>query len=377
MLTRIYLDNNASAPLDPIVAEEIRLKISDLQGNPSSTHTYGQKVRSLIVKGRDAIAAALGVKPSEVMFTSGGTEGINMTVRGIAQRHGPGHIITSAAEHACVLAACKLLQQEGYRLTVLSPGSDGAVTPEQVEKAISADTCLIVLMAVNNETGVKTDIDAIAELAQKRSIPFVVDAVSQMGKEKLSPIHPGVSAMVFSGHKFHALQGAGFVFIRSGVKLNPLISGGEQEYGKRAGTENVIGIVSLAKAIECFAAGQDRFVAHLTMLRERFEGRLLASIKEVIVNGDGARTSNVSNLAFMGVDGETLLLMLDREGVSASHGSACSSGALEPSRVLTAMGLPVERVRASIRFSFSRMNTVEEVDRACEVIEAVVAKLRR
>lgn len=377
MLTRIYLDNNASAPLDPRVADEIRQKISDLQGNPSSTHAYGQKMRSLIAKGRDSIAAALGVKSTEVLFTSGGTEGINMVVRGLAQQKKNGHIITSAAEHSCVLETCKQLETAGYRLTVLSPGANGAVTVEQVKNAMTPETILLVLMAVNNETGVKTDIDKIAAIAMERRIPFVVDSVSQLGKEKIAPMCPGVTAMVFSGHKFHALQGAGFVFLRQGTKLYPLLFGGEQEYGKRSGTENLLGIVSMAKAVECFVSDQDKYVAHINELRERFENRLQANLEDVVINGEGERTSNVSNLAFLGVDGETLLMMLDREGVSASHGSACSSGALEPSRVLLAMGLPLERVNASIRFSFSRMNTLEEIATACTIIESLVARLRK
>ena len=375
MHTRIYLDNNASTPLDPRVAEEIRQKVSDLQGNPSSTHAFGKKTRSLITKGRDTIAAALKVKPSEVIFTSGGTEGINMLVRGLASQKEKGHIITSSAEHSCVLASCKLLEASGVKLTVLSPGTAGAVTYEQVKEAIVPETSLIVLMAVNNETGAKTDIDRIASLAMEKGISLVVDGVSQFGKVKIAPFHPGITAMVFSGHKFHALQGIGFAYVRHGTKISPLLVGGEQEYGKRAGTENLLGIASMAKAVECFAERQEEYVEHILMLRDRFEGRLLSSLKDVYVNGDGERTSNVSNLAFMGVDGETLLMMLDQQGVAASHGSACSSGALEPSRVLAAMGLPLARVTSSIRFSFSRMNTVEEVDRACAIIETIVKKL--
>ena len=375
MHTRIYLDNNASTPLDPRVAEEIRQKVSDLQGNPSSTHAFGKKTRSLITKGRDTIAAALKVKPSEVIFTSGGTEGINMLVRGLAAQKEKGHIITSSAEHSCVLASCKLLEASGVKLTVLNPGTAGAVTYEQVKEAIVPETSLIVLMAVNNETGAKTDIDRIASLAMEKGISLVVDGVSQFGKVKIAPFHPGITAMVFSGHKFHALQGIGFAYVRHGTKISPLLVGGEQEYGKRAGTENLLGIASMAKAVECFAERQEEYVEHILMLRDRFEGRLLSSLKDVYVNGDGERTSNVSNLAFMGVDGETMLMMLDQQGVAASHGSACSSGALEPSRVLAAMGLPLARVTSSIRFSFSRMNTVEEVDRACAIIETIVKKL--
>lgn len=362
---RIYLDNNASTPLDPRVADFLVQTLPYLQGNPSSIHQPGQAVKGMITKARASIASYLHVKPQEVVFTSGGTESINMGIRGLIGQP-PGHIITSSVEHACTIGSCKLLEQQGFDVTFLPAGSYGAVLPEAVRQAIRPDTRLIALMAVNNETGVRTDIPSIASIAQEKKIPFFVDAVAQLGKEEVS-IPAGVSAMAFSGHKVHALQGIGMLFLRSGVKWHPLIVGGEQEYGRKAGSENVLGILSLAKAFELFSPDG---IAHMNHLRESFESKLLQALPgtRILINGEGPRTSNVSNLAFMGADGETLLMNLDRNGIAASHGSACSSGSLEPSRVLLGMGLPLERVMGSIRFSFSRLNTMEEVESACRTI---------
>jgi cysteine desulfurase len=368
MTQRIYLDNNASAPLDPRLAEFIVQTLPTLQGNPSSSHQYGQNVRGLISKARATIAKYLNAKSSELVFTSGGTECVNMAIRGLVTNQLPGHIITSAAEHACVIATCKQMAAEGYEVTYLPTGPYGAVLPEQVEAAFRPDTQLVALMAANNETGVKTDIASIAKITHSRRIPFFVDGIALLGKEDVE-IPLGVSAMAFSGHKIHALQGVGLLFLRSGVKLRPLIVGGEQEYNRRAGTENLLGILSLAKAIELI---DEKTYLYIRQLRDQFESTLIREIPGLCVNGEAPRTSNVSNLAFPGVDGEALLMGLDRAGISASHGSACSSGSLEPSRVLLAMGLPLARVNSSIRFSFSRLNTPQEIEAACVIISALV-----
>lgn len=370
MTPRIYLDNNASAPLDPQVAHYLTQILPQLTGNPSSAHHFGQSIRSLVSKARDAIAARLKVKPNELIFTSGGTESINTAIRGLVSGKKTGHIITSIAEHSCVIAACKHLEGQGFEVTYLPVGTWGAVLPEAVEAAIRPDTQLVALMAVNNETGVKTDIRSIAHITQKHRIPFFVDGVALLGKEEVV-IHPGISAMAFSGHKFHALSGSGFLYLRSGTKCQPLVIGGEQEYGRRAGTENVLGILSMAKAIELIT---EQSVETMRMLRDKFEHDLLLAMPgRVLVNGEGPRAANVSNLAFMGVDGETLLINLDRSGVAASHGSACHAGSLEPSRILLSMGLPMERVNGSIRFSLSRLTTPQEMDLAVEIITKLVS----
>jgi cysteine desulfurase len=373
MTQRIYLDHNASTPLDPRIANFITQILPHLEGNPSSAHHFGQQVRGLISQARSTLALYLNVKPSELIFTSGGTESVNNAILGLLAHRSPGHIITSAVEHACVIATCKKLETQGHRVTFLPVGSYGAVLPEDLLAAIQPDTQLIALMAVNNETGVKTDILSIADIAKKHAIPFFVDAISQLGKEEVF-IPSGVSAMAFSGHKIHALQGIGLLFLRSGVKLHPLIIGGEQEYGRRAGTENVLGILSLAKAVELLSTASMKSIQKLRM---KFESTLLQEIPRVLINGEGPRTSNVSNLAFLGVDGETMLMNLDRVGIAASHGSACSSGSLEPSRILLEMGLPLMQVNSSIRFSLSRLTTAEEIDVACGIIIELVNKIQQ
>ncbi|MEI8365921.1 MAG: cysteine desulfurase family protein [Parachlamydiaceae bacterium] len=363
-----YLDNNASTPLDPRITDFIARTLPSLIGNPSSTHSYGRTVRALLSHAKDAAASVLHVSPRELTFTSGGTESVNMGIRGlITAQKKTGHIITSAVEHSCVIACCKLLETCGFTVTYLRPGAWGAVTPEAVQGAIRPDTCLIALMAVNNETGVKTDISSVASIAERHRIPLFVDAVALLGKEKFD-ITKGVSAMAFSGHKIHALQGVGLLFVRSGVKLQPLLVGGEHESGRRAGTENVLGILTMGKAFEFIATELPESSAWMLARRQQFEERLSSLMPDVLINGEGPRTVNVSNIAFPGIDGETLLMLLDRACIAASHGSACSSGALEPSRILLNMDLPPERVRSSIRFSFSRFTTEADIDHACTVI---------
>jgi cysteine desulfurase len=290
-----------------------------------------------------------------------------MGIRGLILEGRPCHIITSDVEHSCVHATIKSLETLGHYTTFLKPGLYGAVTPEAVRAAITPETKLIALMAVNNETGVKTDIKAIGQIAHEHHIPFFVDGVALLGKEPFE-IHLGVSMISFSGHKCHAPQGVGFCYIRSGIKCRPLLTGGEQEYGRRAGTENVIGIAALGKSIELLAEELPAAARRMELLRQKFEATILAALPHASINGQGPRTTNVSNIAFAGVDGETLLMELDRDGVAASHGSACASGSLEPSRVLLNMGIPLELVRSSIRFSLSRLNTEEEIDRAAQIV---------
>lgn len=375
MTQRIYLDNNASTFLDPRVRELLVLSLNTFQGNPSSTHYYGQKIRSAITQARSSIANYFSVKPAELIFTSGGSESANMVMKGLLPNKGSGHLITSTVEHSCVYNTAKQLESLGCRATFLEPGLYGAITPEAVREAIRPDTKLIALMFANNETGVKTDIGSIAKIALEYGIPFFVDAVSMLGKEVFS-IPQGVSAMAFSGHKLHAPQGIGLTYVRSGTKLQPLLCGGEQEGGRRAGTENILGILGFAKAIEVLGEELPKASEYMRTLRDRLEKNLMQALPDVFVNGQGPRTVNVSNLAFSGVDGEGLLMALDAAGVAASHGSACASGSLEPSRVLLGMGLPLDLVRSSIRFSLSRFTTEEEIDRASEVIVGAVRRLR-
>jgi cysteine desulfurase len=373
-MTRIYLDYNASTPLDPRLLPSLIRELQEI-GNSSSIHFHGQQRRRQLEQSRELIARFFQVKPHEVIFTSGGTEGAALLLQGIMQPHPTGHVISSSAEHACVYHTLKELEKRGAELTYLPTGVWGAVKPEDVERAIRPQTRLITLMAVNNETGVLTDLEAIAAIAQRARIPFIVDGVAWLGKEAIH-LPSGVSAIFFSGHKVYGPKGVGFCICRQSLKLTPLIVGGGQEFQRRAGTENLPGIVALGEAIALLSQEQEHSISHMRQLRDRLEKELLERVPDVIVNGAGPRVSNTTNLAFLGVDGESLLMNLDGEGISVSHGSACSSGALEPSRILLGMGIPLAQARSSLRFSVGRMTTEAEIETAVVIIQRVVERLR-
>lgn len=375
MKRRIYLDNNATTQIDPRVLDAVVNVLKEEIGNPSSTHSFGQESRGRLTKARAAIANYFRFKPNEVIFTSSGTEAINMVIRGLFEGNYKGHIITSSVEHSCTYATVKLMEASGCQATFLSPGMLGAVTPDAVLAALRSDTRLIALMSVNNETGVKTDINSIAAIAREARIPFLVDGVAILGKEPFT-IPEGLSAMCFSGHKIHAPKGVGFALIRSSLKLRPLMTGGEHEFGRRGGTENVSGIIGLAEAIRLLETELPSASQRMQKLRDKFETELISNLPDIIVNGQGQRVVNTSNIAFCGIDGEALLAALDLEGLAVSHGSACSSGALEPSRILLNMGIPMAQARSSLRFSLSRFTTEEEIDASLEIIYRVVKRLK-
>jgi cysteine desulfurase len=379
MSLRIYLDNNATTALDPLVFKAMLLDLqADSQAlplNPSSVHAYGRDARNYLTKARRSIATAMGVRASEILFTSGGTEALNMVLRGLFTPHFEGHIITSNVEHAAVYKTVEALQAYGCRATFLETGLWGAVSVDAVREALQPDTRLIVLMAANNETGVKTDIEAIAALAHERNIPFVVDGIALLGKERFQ-IPEGVSVMCFSGHKFHAPKGVGFAVIRHELKLSPLFTGGGQEYERRAGTENLAGILGLAEAIELVQETLPEATKRMADLRDCLEQELLKTLPDVNVNGLGPRICNTTNMAFEGVEGESLLMNLDMRGIAVSHGSACSSGSLEPSRVLLNMGLSRQQAASSLRFSLSRFTTQKEIDCCIEAVVSIVQQLR-
>lgn len=374
-MQRIYLDNNASAPLHPRVLAAIIEELSDLEGNPSSVHHHGQEARKRLTKARDVIAKFLGVLPNEIIFTSGSTESNNMVIRGIVGMESNGHIITSCVEHSSIAQTAGLMKNKGYDVTVLETDTWGIASPESVRAAIRPNTKLIALAAVNNETGVKLDVDAIAAIADQAKIPLLIDGVAWIGKE-LFTIPQGVSAMSFSGHKFHAPKGIGFTFIRQDLRLEPQITGGSHEYRRRAGTENVPGIIGMATAIQVLKDELPAAQGRMERLRNRLEEGIMSQLDGVTINGDGPRICNTSNVSFEGIEGESLLTGLDIEGVSVSHGSACSAGALEPSRVLMSMGIPKERAQSALRFSLSSMTTEEEIDRAIEIVVGLVNRLR-
>lgn len=375
MKKRIYLDNNASTAVDPRVIDVMLETLRSSGGNPSSLHAFGQETKARLTKARQSIATFFGIKPAELIFTSSSTEALNMVIKG-ALKQSPGHVISSVAEHSAVYLTLKQVEAEGSPVTFLSTGLKGCVDPIAVKEAIRPNTKLIVLMAVNNETGVKTDIGSIAQIADKAGIPFLVDGVALLGKE-LFTIPKGVSAICFTGHKFHAPLGIGFAIVRNTFKIQPLIVGGEQEFGKRAGTENLPGIVGLAEAIRLIDQELPEATVRMETLRNLLQEKLLNNIPEAVVNGTGERICNTLNIAFPGVDGETLLTALDLEGVAVSHGSACSSGALEPSRILLNMGVPLSLARSSIRLSLSRFTTEQEVLDAAEIIIRTARKLKR
>lgn len=376
MKKRIYLDNNASTVLDPRVLHVVVDDLESNYGNPSSSHSFGQISRNRLTKARSTIANILQVKPNELIFTSGGTEALNMVLRSFLEENpGKGHVITSSAEHSSVYSTLKSLENIGCSVTFLSPGLWGAVTVDAIKAALRPDTRLIALMSVNNETGVKTDIESIAALAKERSIFFLVDAVAHLGKEPLI-IHPGISAMCFSGHKVHAPKGIGLAFVRSIFKLPPFLTGGFQEYGHRGGTENMSGIVGLAEAIRVLPLELPDACQRMESLRDRLEQGIQANIPDVKVNGQGPRIANTTNLSFAAIEGEMLATSLDMEGVAVSHGSACASGALEPSRILLNMGISSALARSSLRFSLSRFTTEEEVEASIEIVTRVIHRLR-
>lgn len=350
--------------------------LADLSGppaNPSSVHWFGQQARNLLIQSRRTAASYFGAKPEEIVFTSGGTEGINFLLRGFGIK---GHFITTPIEHSSIYKTIQSLEGQGLSVTYIPVGLWGAPLAAKIEEAIRPDTKAIVLSASNGETGVKIDLDAIGRIAEKHSIPLILDTVAFAGKEPLV-LPRSVSAAAISGHKFHAPKGIGAVFVRSSLKIAPLLTGGNQEYMKRAGTENLSGILALAEALQILLQDQTAITQHLSDLRNHLEHGLLTTIPDLAINGQGPRISNTSNLAFLGLDGETLLMHLDLAGIAVSHGSACSSGSLEPSRVLTQMGIDSKTARSSLRLSVGRFNTREEIDRTIDVTSHIVKKLRK
>lgn len=373
MKSRIYLDNNASTIVDSRVLQSIIQTLQSVPGNPSSIHKEGQQARQVIIAAHQTIANALRAKPKEIIFTSGGTEGLNTILKGIFLNEPHAHFITSNAEHASVYNTMLLLQEQGADITFLPAGLWGAVKPDAVKAALKPSTRLIALMAVNNETGVKTDIEAIAAIAKAAGTFFLVDGVALLGKESFL-IPDGVSAMCFSGHKFHGPKGTGFLFWRDQKGITPLLTGGGQEFGLRAGTENVPGIAGLSVAVSLLSETLPQASERMRALRDRLEEGILSRVPSAVVNGEGPRVVNTTNISFGGLEGEVMLMNLDSKGIAVSHGSACSSGALEPSRILLNMGIPLERARSAVRFSLSRFTTEEEVDYCIDAVAGSIKK---
>jgi cysteine desulfurase len=377
MTTKIYLDNNATTALDPQVAACIMEDLNSPPSNPSSMHFFGRDAKLKLLKARESIARFFSVKPQEVIFTSSGTESMNLLLRGLIDPTLSPHVITSNIEHSCVQKTLLDLSEKGCKVSFLPAGLKGAVSLEELRQAITPETKFLVFSAASSETGVKIDLKGFADLALECNIPLLIDGVAQLGKEPFT-FHPGIVGAGFSAHKFHGPKGVGFIVMKAKAisRLKPILTGGGQEAGLRSGTENLTGILALAEAINQIQNKMPIAMDQMRSLRDRFEKEIIANLPFVQVNGQNERLCNVSNLCFQGVDAETLLIQLDINGVAASQGSACSSGALEPSRVLMAMGLSKSLAGSSLRFSLSRFTTEEEIDTTVEIISTLVPKLR-
>jgi cysteine desulfurase len=375
-MPRIYLDNNATTPVLPEVFEAMRPYFGEHFGNASSIHHHGQETRAAVERARDSVASLLGCRSSEIVFTSGGTEGDNLAIAGLTS---PGdHVITSSIEHHAVLLACKHLEETGCEVTYVPVDGRGMVDPGDIRRALRSNTKLISIMLANNETGVLQPVEEIGKIAAEADVYFHTDAVQAAGKIRVDVNQIGCDALSISGHKMHAPQGVGALYVCKGTRLQPLFYGGRHERSRRAGTENVPGIVALGKAAELamqgFERGDDK---KMSALRDRLQQGIPAQVEEAGVNGEGApRVPNTTNIYFDHIEGESMVISLDLKGLAVSTGAACSSGAIEPSHVLVAMGLRAERARASIRFSLGKQNTEEEIDIALALVPETVARLR-
>ena len=379
---RVYMDANATTPLLPEVMEAMRPWFDEQFGNASSIHFHGQRARAAVDHARESVAALLGCRAAEIVFTSGGTEGDNLALFGMLLNNGgikPGdHLIISSVEHSAVLHSADRLRDRGVDVTLLPVSHAGVVDPEDVRRALRPTTRLISVMMANNETGVLQPVVEIGAIAREARVPFHTDAVQAVAKVPLDVKAIGCDLLTISGHKLHAPQGTGALYIRRGTQIEPLLFGGTHERQRRAGTENLPGIVGLGKAAEVALRGLAEGVpAKIGALRDRLQSEILASVDEAGVNGgDVPRVANTTNIWFDHVEAEALVIALDLKGLAVSGGSACQSGATEPSPVLKAMGLPEDRARASIRFSLMKTTTVEDVDFAVALVPQAVARLR-
>jgi cysteine desulfurase len=377
---RIYFDHNATTPVDPEVADAMFAICRDAFGNPSSVHHHGQRAKAALDGARAAVADLIGAEASEVVFTSGGTEADNLALRGAAAaaaETGRRRIVTAAFEHEAVLNTVKALGRAGYATTVLPLDASGVLSPERLHDAMTADTAVVSVMHVNNEVGTIQPIAELAAIAHERGAVFHTDAVQSAGKIRVDVRALGVDLASFSAHKLYGPKGVGALWIRSGVRLAAVLTGGRQERNRRPGTENVPGIVGFGVAARLAASRLEKESSRLAALRDRLEEGVLARVARSEVNGARAsRVANTANISFAHVEAESLLIALDLEGIAVSTGSACSSGTLEPSHVLKAMGLPSDRAQGSIRFSLGMANTEQDVDRLLEVLPGVVERLR-
>jgi cysteine desulfurase len=374
----IYLDNNATTQVAPEVLEAMLPYFHELYGNPSSMHTFGGQVGRKLREARERVAALLGATPDEIIFTSCGSESDNAAIRSaLTSQPGKRHIVTSRVEHPAVKALCAQLVNEGYRVTELAVDGDGRLDMEQYRRSLTPDTAIVSLMWANNETGVIFPVEQAAEIARARGIPFHTDAVQAVGKIPINLGKTAIDMLSISGHKLHAPKGIGVLYVRKGTRFSPFLIGGHQEKGRRGGTENTPSIIGLGKACELDAQNMEAENTRVIQLRDKLENELLRLVPNSRVNGDRVnRLPNTSNISFEFVEGEAILLMMDEHGICASSGSACTSGSLQPSHVLRAMGVPFTMAHGSIRFSLSVYNTDEEIDFVIDKMPPIIDTLR-
>jgi len=382
-MKRVYMDHSSTTPVRREVVEAMLPYFTEKFGNASSVHTFGQDARNAMEEARETVASLLGASPEEIIFTSGGTESDNLAIKGVAValRKKGRHIITSTVEHHAVLNTCAWLEKHGYEVTRLPVDGTGQVDPQELADAVRPDTILVSIMMANNEVGT---IEPIAELvaaarqAAGRRVIFHTDAVQAVGKIPVNVAELDVDLLALSGHKFYAPKGVGALYVRHGTRMETMQHGGHHEKNRRAGTENVPGIVALATALKLACQEMDAEAARLSRLRDRLQDGLLSGVEDSMFNGHPQdRLPHLLNLSFKNVEGEAMLLSLDAIGIAVSTGSACTSGTLEPSHVLTAMGVPAELAHGSLRFSLGRINTDEEVDYVLEKLPPVIERLRQ
>jgi len=376
LMRRVYLDNNATTPVLPEVFEAMRPYFAEHFGNASSIHHHGQETRAAVERARESVAALLGCRASEIVFTSGGTEADNLAIFGLV-REGD-HVISSTIEHHAVLNSCKHLEEAGCEVTYVPVDGEGLVDPDDVRRSLRSNTKLISIMMANNETGVLQAVEEVGKIAAEADVYFHTDGVQAAGKVPIEVQRIGCDLLSISGHKMHAPQGIGALYVHKGTILEPMLYGGSHERSRRAGTENVPGIIALGKAADIAKEALDRGdMARMAAMRDRLQEKILAEVEATGVNGHGApRVPNTTNIHFDYTEGEALVIALDLKGLAVSTGAACSSGAIEPSHVLTAMGLPADQARASLRFSLGKQNTPEDVEFALSLIPPTVARLR-
>jgi len=379
-MSRIYLDHNATTPPSAAVVDRMTAVLREEFGNPSSLHHFGQRAKALLDDARSQVAALVGADPSEIVFTGSGTEGDNIAIRGVAEAlevTGRKHLIASSIEHEAVLNTLKSLARRGWRTTLLPVDASGIVSPQTLQQALSDDTALVSIMHANNEIGTIQPIAELARLAHERKALFHTDAVQTAGKIPIDVKALGVDLLTISAHKFYGPKGVGAMWLRRGVRLHSPLTGGKQERGRRSGTENVPGIAGMGVAARDAAAKMTEEQARLATLRDMLESQILSRVPGTARNGAAEpRVANTTNISFDRTEAESLLIALDLEGIAVSTGSACSSGTLEPSHVLKAMGLPAHRTQNSIRFSLGAANTEADVERVVAALPGIVEKLR-